>query len=210
MIDKTIYIIRHGETDFNRLGIVQGQGVDTTLNSLGHQQAHAFYKHYQHLPFEAVLTSALQRTHQTVAPFIKKNIPWEQFHDINEINWGIHEGKPGNAEMRETYKRLMTAWNSGQFEAKIEKGESAAELGARVKRFVQHLQKREESLLLVCAHGRTMRALICILKEISLTEMDRFNHNNTGLWQVKQSGSRFEFLIENDTTHLEPFKLKQL
>ena len=48
---KEIYIIRHGETDYNRQGIVQGQGVDTSLNDLGRRQASAFFEHYRHIDF---------------------------------------------------------------------------------------------------------------------------------------------------------------
>ena len=40
---KEIYIIRHGETELNRLGIVQGRGVDSDLNDTGRAQAEAFY-----------------------------------------------------------------------------------------------------------------------------------------------------------------------
>ncbi len=210
MSNKTIYIVRHGETDYNRKGIVQGQGVDTSLNELGRKQAEAFFKHYAHLPFETIITSKLQRTHQTVTPFIDRGTPWEQFHEINEIDWGIHEGKRGNAKMQLNYKELMKNWETGNFDARIPEGESAAELGARVEQFVEHLKKRQESLLLVCAHGRTMRALMCVLKGVSLTEMNRFHHSNTGLWHVKQQEYRFEFLTENDTTHLEAFQLERL
>jgi len=45
-LKKTIYIIRHGETDLNRLGIVQGRGMDTSLNEKGLEQAEAFYQAY--------------------------------------------------------------------------------------------------------------------------------------------------------------------
>ncbi|MFM8374363.1 MAG: histidine phosphatase family protein, partial [Bacteroidota bacterium] len=37
-----VYFIRHGETDFNRQGIIQGRGVDSDLNETGRQQARAF------------------------------------------------------------------------------------------------------------------------------------------------------------------------
>lgn len=210
MSNKKVFIVRHGETDFNRQGIVQGQGVDTALNELGHQQALAFYRHYAHLDFEAILTSRLQRTHQTMAHFIKAGIPWEQFVEINEISWGIHEGKKGDPAMKDTYKELMSNWENGNLDARIPEGESATELGARVEDFVQHLRAREESLLLVCAHGRTMRALMCILKGVPLTEMNRFQHSNTGLWQVQQNSLQFNFLIENDTSHLAAFEVEGL
>ena len=145
-----------------------------------------------------------------MAHFIKAGIPWEQFVEINEISWGIHEGKKGDPAMRDTYKELMSNWENGNLDARIPEGESATELGARVEDFVQHLRAREESLLLVCAHGRTMRALMCILKGVPLTEMNRFQHSNTGLWQVQQNSLQFNFLIENDTSHLAAFEVEGL
>ena len=39
---KDIYLIRHGETDYNRMGVVQGSGIDADLNELGNRQAQAF------------------------------------------------------------------------------------------------------------------------------------------------------------------------
>lgn len=44
---KYIYILRHGETDYNRRGIVQGSGVDAELNEYGRLQAEAFFRYYR-------------------------------------------------------------------------------------------------------------------------------------------------------------------
>ena len=71
---KTIYLIRHGETDFNRQGVVQGSGVDSDLNELGQAQAEAFFQAYQHIPFDKVYTSALKRTHQSVKKFLRDEL----------------------------------------------------------------------------------------------------------------------------------------
>jgi len=48
---KTLYIVRHGQTDLNKQGIVQGRGRDTDLNAEGRKQAGLFYKAYQSVPF---------------------------------------------------------------------------------------------------------------------------------------------------------------
>jgi probable phosphoglycerate mutase len=86
-MNKNIYILRHGETENNRLAIVQGSGIDGTLNQKGEEQAKAFFQKYQEIPFELVVTSTLQRTHQTVKSFIDKGIPWVQLPEINEMKW---------------------------------------------------------------------------------------------------------------------------
>lgn len=49
-MNKNIYILRHGETENNRLAIVQGSGIDGTLNQKGEEQAKAFYQKYQEIP----------------------------------------------------------------------------------------------------------------------------------------------------------------
>lgn len=207
-MQKEIYIIRHGETDYNRQGIVQGQGVDTSLNALGRRQARAFYEQYREIVFEAVLTSRLRRTHETVQPFLEQGLPWEQFADINEIAWGKHEGRKSTPEMMEQYREVTEAWKNGDFHVSLEGAESAARLAARITRFIEHLRGRPETTLLVCSHGRAMRCLMCLLQEQPLQHMDNYQHSNTGLYQVQYQGDVFRFVLENDLSHLEYAGLK--
>ncbi|MCB0579519.1 MAG: histidine phosphatase family protein [Phaeodactylibacter sp.] len=207
-MQKEIYIIRHGETDYNRQGIVQGQGVDTSLNALGRRQARAFYEHYKDAGFEAVLTSRLRRTHETVQSFIGQGLPWEQFADINEIGWGSHEGRKSTPAMMQQYREITDEWKKGNFHASLEGAESAASLAERISRFVEHLRGRPESTLLVCSHGRAMRCLMCLLQEQPLQNMDNFEHANTGLYQVQYQRDVFRFVLENDLSHLEYAGLK--
>ena len=86
---KTIYLIRHGETDHNRNGIVQGSGVDTILNDWGKAQAEAFYDAYQHVPFDKIYTSKLQRTVQSVQEFIDSGVPWESHAGLERNQLGL-------------------------------------------------------------------------------------------------------------------------
>lgn len=201
-MSKTIYIIRHGQTEYNLLGIAQGGGVDTSLNATGQAQAEAFFEAYGHLSFERVLTSRLKRTHETVGPFRNAGLPWEQFADLNEMGWGDQEGKKTTPETHKIYKSVVEAWQAGDYSAAIPNGESAAQLGQRLERFLRHLRQRPEELLLICSHGRAMRALMCLMKGLPLSEMQSFSHSNTGLWIAQQTVSGFQFTKENDTDHL--------
>lgn len=200
---KKIYIIRHGETEFNRRKIVQGSGVDTSLNENGQAQGNAFFKYYKDIPFEAVLTSKLKRTHETVADFINQGIKWEQFAEINEMSWGVHEGKESSESMRADYKLVNEEWAKGNFDVGLEGGETITELAARCEAFKQILLERSETTILVCAHGRLIRCLMCILLDEPLTKMDEFGHSNTGLYQLKLENNQFSTVKTNDTEHLD-------
>lgn len=198
---KTIYIIRHGQTDYNKMGIVQGSGVDSSLNEVGRAQGQAFFDYYKNIPFEVVLTSTLKRTQQTVQNFIDQDIKWETFSDINEICWGDHEGRKATVESRNLYMSIVNDWNNGKYDTRLPNAESAAEMGERLNKFVQHLKSRPEKLILICSHGRAMRALMCLLTGQELSQMQHFHHSNTGLYLFEYENEEFELLLSNDKRH---------
>lgn len=203
MNTKTIYIVRHGQTDFNKLGVVQGSGVDSNLNATGWQQAWAFYEKYKDENFDAVLTSRLLRTHETMSPFIKDGLPWEQFAELNEICWGQHEGKKSTPAMKTEFLNLLDAWGKGAYDARIGGGESAQDMWNRLNAFVEQLKKRPEERLLVCSHGRAMRCLMTVLRNDPISTMQDYHHANTGLYLVDYTADIFKFQLRNDLSHLE-------
>ncbi len=200
---KIIYILRHGQTEYNKRKMVQGSGVDSDLNETGQQQANAFFEKYKSLPFELLYTSGLKRTQQTLKPFIDLGIPWLKRPTINEISWGRHEGLASTPEMIEQYRYVIQQWTMGNFQAAVDGGESAQQMARRLQRFVDELKQREEKKILVCAHGRAMRCLMCLLKEAPLNHMENFRHSNTGLYRVRFTGDTFLFELENDISHLD-------
>lgn len=202
-MEKLIYFIRHGQTDYNLKKIIQGSGVDSDLNATGLAQAQAFYNHYQDLNFDGVYASALKRAQQTIQSFIKKDRPPNYSSLINEINWGIHEGKSYELGLADSYKALIKDWQAGNFDARVEGGESAAELGNRCQAFLDQLTPVNAKQLLVCTHGRTLRCLMSIIKGESLAQMENYAHSNTGLFLVRQYNDGYELLKQNDIEHLE-------
>lgn len=203
---KTIYLIRHGETDFNRQGVVQGSGVDSDLNELGQVQAEAFFQKYQDVPFDKVYTSALKRTHQSVKKFIAKNLPWEQHQGLNEISWGVREGKIPNNRDNEYYKILIDSWIEGKTDMPSEGGESPQDVISRQKPVIDLILSRpEENTILVAMHGRAIRILLTLLLERPLHEMDTFDHANLCLYKLVYDYNTKKFTIEIacDVSHLD-------
>lgn len=204
MRQKTIYFLRHGETEYNRLHIVQGRGVDSSLNETGRLQAEAFFQAYRHVPFEAAVASSLRRTHETIAPLTEYfKLPLTKLSELDEMHWGSFEGQPTTPELHRMYDQVTREWEAGNYDFAFADGESASQLAQRLMLALEHLYARPEKVLLVCSHGRALRCLMCLMKGLPLSEMSSFHPRNTGLFLAQFNGTDFHFELENDTTHLK-------
>ncbi|WP_224997522.1 histidine phosphatase family protein [Cesiribacter sp. SM1] len=203
MKQKKIYLIRHGQTDYNKNGMVQGSGIDAPLNEEGHRQAELFWQAYKDYPFDVVYTSALQRTHQSVQKFLDAGFPHVVFEGLNEINWGHKEGKPFTHEEHDHYLQVVKAWQQGELHVLIEGGESPMDVQRRQQVVLKYLLEEEEGeTILICMHGRAMRILLCYMLNYPLQNMDYFEHDNLGLYELTWTGSMFVVDRFNDRRHL--------
>ena len=203
MNSKKIYIVRHGQTDFNLQNIVQGSGVDSSLNPRGLAQAQAFFDHYMNVPFDKIYTSTLKRTKQTVQKFLDLGIPAEALAGLNEISWGNKEGYKITPDEDQYYHYMLKQWQLGNTALRIEGGESPDDVVVRMKPAVDHIMnKTEENTILICMHGRAIRILLCILLNYPLKSMDLFEHENLCLYLLEYDGSVFNIRLHNDISHL--------
>lgn len=203
MSSKKIYIIRHGQTDFNLQNIVQGSGVDSSLNDVGRAQARAFFDMYRDVAFDKVYTSALRRTTETVKSFLELGIPSESLVGLNEISWGTKEGFKITPEEDQYYHYMLKQWELGNTSLRIEGGESPEDVVRRMQPALDRILGRpDERSILICMHGRAIRILLCILLNYPLKSMDMFEHENLCLYLLNYNGAFFTVELYNDTTHL--------
>ncbi len=200
----TIYMLRHGETNYNRKGIVQGSGVDSSLNEKGREQANFFFETYKHLRFDAVYSSMLKRTKETIDPWIKQGYYFERDRGLNELNWGIQEGKVPSREAASSFRQTLANWQAGKLHDKVEEGESPIEAWERAGPFFSKLRKKHKNQqLLLCSHGRQIRVILSQLLGHGLHKMELFPSENTALNLIYlySNGRSFAERL-NDTSHL--------
>jgi len=202
-IRKTIHLIRHGQTDYNLQNIIQGSGIDSDLNATGRQQAFNFYNTYKDQPYQHIYTSKLKRAIQSVELFIDHGIPHTALDELNEINWGIMEGKKGSTENSAIYLDMIQKWSKGMLDIAVEGGETPEQMFLRQKDGLQKImQKPAEENILICMHGRAIRSFLCLLTHTPLKEMEKWNHHNLCLYELKFNGRFFDVTKENDIFHL--------
>jgi broad specificity phosphatase PhoE len=204
LISKKIYLVRHGQTDFNLQGIVQGSGIDSSLNDRGRLQAAAFYHAYRDIAFDKIYTSSLKRTVETMQPFINDGIPYESLAGLNEISWGSKEGQKITASEDAYYHWMLGQWQQGKTSVRIEGGESPEDVALRQRPAMDLIMDRiEEHNILICMHGRAMRILLCGMLNYPLKAMDTFEHENLCLYLVHHTGTLFTIEKFNHTAHLD-------
>lgn len=201
---KKIYLVRHGQTDFNLKGVVQGSGIDAPINDTGRAQARAFFEAYGEVAFDQIYHTALIRTRQSVEGFIELGVPTKALPELNEISWGNYEGTPMTPEEGEYYKHMLAQWKEGNLDYAIAGGESPNLVAKRMKRGIETILSGPGKTILVCMHGRAMRIFLSLIFKYDLRYMDEFEHSNLCLYLLEQSEDEsFVLLKANDREHLK-------
>lgn len=211
LTSKKIYLIRHGQTEFNLRGIVQGSGIDSSLNETGISQSEAFYSVYKDVAFDKIYTSVLKRSQQSVGAFIQNGIAHQALAGLNEINWGNKEGMNITPDEDAYYHWLLQQWQQNNTSLRIEGGESPDEVALRQKPVLDLiLNNPDEKTVLICMHGRAIRILLCQLLNYPLCAMDLFEHRNLCLYQLHYTGSMCKVELFNNVEHLYEMRVPSL
>jgi phosphoserine phosphatase len=205
---KKIYLVRHGQTDFNLQGVVQGSGIDAPINATGQAQANAFFEAYRNIAFEQIYHSTLIRTKQSIQQFIDLGIPTRALSELNEISWGDYEGTPMTPEEGEYYLHMLHQWQQGNLDYAIAGGESPNIVAERMRRGIEIILKGPGENVLVCMHGRAMRVFLSLILNYDLRYMDQFEHNNLCLYLLEElPDGTFVVKKFNDREHLKALTL---
>ncbi len=203
----TLYLVRHGETEPNRLGIVQGRGVDAPLNEAGRQQAAHLADFLAEIPIHAAYTSTLRRAGETAEILLTRRrepLALQRWAGLDEMNWGIHEGQPYRPPVSDDIARIKQAWLNGRYDVGPERGESVLEVMNRSTAAIQRIvEENPDRSVLVVSHGRMMRILIAaLLIDYGLQRMEELTLDNTGVNILNWEEGQFHAESLNSIKHL--------
>jgi len=174
MKQPTIYLLRHGQTEWNVEGRYQGQ-LNSPLTPLGKEQAKKnALKLQKHVNINEVkfFSSPLGRARETAEIIAKENglassqIIFEE--DIQEVNYGIFEGQT-KLYCKDVYAKEFAEREANKFTYVLEGGESYENVFVRLKRWLASVE--EEEVIVVVAHEMINRALRGIYCQLPNDEM---------------------------------------
>lgn len=205
---KTLYIVRHGETDWNKMGKYQGI-TDIPLNENGLNQAKACGNALKDVTFDRILSSDLSRALVT-AETIRgdRTTPITVDKRLRELNFGDWEAMLFS-DIEARWPGLIDEMYLRPHLVKVPNGESFKDLQDRAWAGLEEFlnaNDEEETLLIVC-HGGTIRTLLCKLLDISISHCWNFSQGNTAINRIFYNGmGEYDHNILNllnDTAHVE-------
>jgi broad specificity phosphatase PhoE len=185
--ERSITLVRHGESTWNELGLIQGQNDLAELNEVGREQARAVAQTLKSLGFDRLVASDLARARQT-AEIIGSELTLALTTDslLRERCFGVLEGQP--QEMLDSRSSGIVDGVIVDPDARPEGGESFRDVVTRVGVFVEATRDAtDDERLLVVTHGGTIRALRAYVEARPLEGLDAFAVGNCSVWDLYPS-----------------------
>ncbi len=199
-----LLLIRHGETDWNRVGRVQGQ-TDVPLNETGYQQASRIAARLaSEKKIRAIYSSDLQRAYETARAIAAyhPHLAIRPDARLREVMLGDWESKQW-ADLEAAEGESIFNWRRDVSAVTPSGAESMHAMSLRLKAFLRDLlEDHPEETVVVAAHGGSIRMIIAIAMECPLKMAWRFGTDNASLAELLINPDGPFLKILNDTRHL--------
>lgn len=193
-----LWLVRHGETMWNRERRMQGHS-DVPLSDVGVKQAEHLAARLARHTFDVVYASDLQRAFQTA----RIVVPEQEIRvdaRLREINLGRFEGKVW-ADIPAEEQPLILQWYRGPVDARVPGGESNDDLYARVKAWLADLPP--EGRAVAFTHGGTIGSILYTVTGRPPEGSWSFRLENTSITRLLITPDHITIHTVNDAAHLE-------
>ena len=204
-----LYFVRHGRTEWNEEGRIQGANGDSPLLESSIQQLEALGQHLSQTYFDAAYSSDLPRAVHTAQILLKQNqhpITLQEAPALREWRLGRLEGRI-IMELKALYPEEMRAFrhNLSQFHHNLFDAESLSDTTKRTCDFVKSLKGKELDTVLIVGHGANLTASIRTLLGYKPEELRKNGGLNNASVTVLTTEDFEHYHLEtwNDTSYLE-------
>jgi probable phosphoglycerate mutase len=196
-------IVRHGESEWNRIHRYQGQ-LDAPLSELGLRQAEALAARLESEPIKHVYSSRLQRAARTAQIIVANHIgtPFDYAEELLEIHHGEWQGKYAD-EIMEQYSEGLREWRQHPTRSQMPGGESFSNILKRTLDFKERAYADHKGLtILVSTHDVIVKILVADALGMDMDRINRIWITNASI-SVIEYGDDLPFLASlSDASHL--------
>jgi len=175
----TLYLIRHGETDWNRLGLYQGT-TDVPLNAAGRAQARTLAESLREVPLHAAYSSPLSRALETAEAVVEgRGIAVRVLPELREISYGLWQGR-GILPRGRCNAGLEWRWRFDPWSVRFPGGEGLPEVRERAAAVLLYLRAEHPGeRVLISGHGHLNRVLL----------IEALGWPESRFWQIEQGNA---------------------
>lgn len=204
-----LILVRHGETYWNKEGLVQGGDSDIELNDTGLEQARKLAAFLESEPITDILSSPLQRAIATAEAIANHHqLPVEIDQGLRELKVGELEGI-SISNLSTTFSQFLMQWWQDRGSTKLPNGESIVELQQRAWKVIEDLLERhktnpehnKDTTVVVVSHYFVTLAIILKALNLPLDFFTKFKLDLAGvsILEFRDYGARL--LVFNDTSY---------
>jgi probable phosphoglycerate mutase len=200
-----ILLIRHGETEWNRIRRFQGR-CDIPLNEKGKDQARALALAVRDEPLVAIHSSPLTRALEMAQAIriFHPDVPLIEEEGLLEMDLGDFDGMDAQQWFAE-YEDFRNAWIENPATIKMPGGESLQEVQQRAVDTLERILQGypAESTLLVSSHNFVNLTILCHALRTPLDRFRELKQETAALNILHKQGNRLRVVVLNERSHLE-------
>ena len=205
---RRIFLIRHGETEFNRLGVFRGR-YEVELNEGGRKQAGEIAQALKSENIGFLLASPLGRATETAGIIAKElGIDYRVDEAFNNIDLGLWQGVPKDRVMHD-YPDLWRRWITGPEEMRVPEGETVEEVKERAFRRIAELVSVEGGNFGIVTHRSVLKGLAASILGVPAPWFWKFYMDNAAYSMFEHDVSGFVLTSWNSNAHLSK-KVKEI
>ncbi len=204
---KRILLIRHGETDWNRVHRFQGRS-DLPLNQEGRDQAYALALGLKEQSLTAIYSSPLARAIETARQIkvFHPSVPLFEEESLIEMDLGGFEGMEAGHWLVE-HADFLRSWQETPASVRMPGGENLQEVQVRAVSTLERIANLYpiDSTLLICSHNFVNRAILCYALQIPLDRFREVRQETAALNVLYIQGDQLVVKAVNDRSHLTDY-----
>jgi len=209
-IMTSIYLVRHGQTAWNKEEIFRGR-TDVPLDETGLKQAELAGGYFKGIKIHGIYSSPLARaweTAQKIAHF--HNLKVQPLQGILDMSFGKWEGQ-SHQDIQKNDKEAYRMWKEEPHLVRLPGGESLDDVRVRAMAALEEVIRNHSGKTLVLVSHRVVnKALICGILGLDNSHFWQITQDTTAINLIQYRNGKYILSLMNETCHLKTMKEERL
>jgi len=206
----SIYLVRHGQTAWNKEEIFRGR-TDIPLDETGLKQAELAGEYFRGMEVHAIYSSPLSRAWETAQKISQiHNLKVQPLQGILDMSFGKWEGQ-SHRDIQKNDKEIYRQWREEPHQVRLPGGESLDEVRARSMAALEGvIRENPGKTLVLVSHRVICKVLICAILGLDNSHFWQITQDTTAINLIQHREGKYILSLMNETYHLKALEEKSL